>query len=322
MRPCVLVLALLTGAALAPMTARAQVTQDRYDAAGPETALPAAGAALRGSQSKTGQPTKPTFLSWAGKVDALRGPEGESDGLRGAAPLDTSTGRAVRFANASHFQGQTQAPARAQTQPPPSTRLAYAQPPQQIRPQATPSSSRLPTSLYDQGYVAPQGQNTQGQPSQGQPPQARPTQPMGAAKRLPAAALAGPPPAQPLYQSPAQYQAQQPPAPYPAQPQQQGAGGEGQPRFYSLHREYGIQPDPTPHAEPSVLALSPTVAQAMADNKDDGPPIDLAGQDQASVAAPPRLRNNSDNASSSDPNSTTTTNANGQTTTTYTIKQR
>ena len=213
MRPCVLVFALLSGAIVAPMTARAQVTQDRYDASGPEAPLPVAGATLRGSQSKTGQPTKPTFLSWAGKVDALRGPEGESDGLRGAAPLDTSTGRAVRFANASHFQGQTQAPARAQTQGQPQqpTRLAYAQPPQQVRPQAAPSSSRLPSSLYDQGYVDPRGQNAQNPASQ-----ARPTQPVGAAQRLPPAALAGPPAAtpyqQPQYQQP-QYQPQAQQAP-------------------------------------------------------------------------------------------------------------
>ncbi len=110
---------------------------------------------------------------------------------------------------------------------------------------------RLPTSLYDNGVPADPARP------------ARPTQTV-------------------------QSQAL-PPAPSPGQGPR--LGDDQVPRYYSLHREYGLTPDRVPSAEPSVLALSPTVASAMADNKDESPTIDLAGEDQAVVAAPQRLRN-------------------------------
>jgi hypothetical protein len=88
-----------------------------------------------------------------------------------------------------------------------------------------------------------------------------------------------------------------------------------------LVRDYGLTPDPIPPAAPSVLALSPTVASAMAGDKDDGPPIDLAGEDQAN-AAPPAHQYSSSYSNPNAPASsgTTTTNSNGQTTTTYVVK--
>lgn len=112
---------------------------------------------------------------------------------------------------------------------------------------------RLPTSLYDNGAPADPA------------PSARPSQTVQSQALPPA------------------------PAPSPAQSPQ--SGDDQAPRFYSLHREYGLTPDRVPSAQPSVLALSPTVASAMADNKDDSPTIDLAGEDQAAVAPPLRLRN-------------------------------
>jgi hypothetical protein len=156
--------------------------------------------------------------------------------------------------------------------------------PQMQRLASVAQPSRLPTSLYDNGSASPA-------------PQARTTQPVQSQPIAPAAVQ----PAQTA-------QASQ------AAPQYQAAD-EQTPRYYSLHREYGLQPDPVPAAQASVLALSPTVATAMADNTDNSPTIDLAGQDQANVAAPPRLRNPTTGTTSS--NSSSSTSSNGTTTTTY-----
>ena len=199
-----------------------------------------------------GQGAQTTLLSWTGKVDALRGPQSASDGLRGPELMDTSTGQAVRSANGLRPQpGQTAPP----QQPP--QRLASAPP------------SRLPTSLYDNG----------GDPA---PPQARPTQPVHSQSLAPAASAQAAPQAQ------------------RAQAEPQAASSDAQtPRYYSLHREYGLTPDPTPQAQSSVLALSPAVAEAMATPPENSPTIDLAGEDQAAVAPPPRLRNPTTGATSS-----------------------
>jgi hypothetical protein len=224
--------------ALLPQGARAQRLQDRYD---PPNEATATAAALRGGQ---------TLLSWTGKVEPMRGPQSESDGLRGPELLDTSTGQAVNAAYGPRGSGR---PLQAQPRG-----IASAPPP-----------TRLPTSLYDNGYAEPA-------------PPARPSRPVQGQLLPPAAPTRTAQSAQP-----AQGAAAQP------------ADQEQTPRYYSLHREYGLQPDPTPQAQPSVLALSPTVATAMADNTDNSPTIDLAGQDQAAVDAPPRLRNNASGSGSS-----------------------
>jgi len=283
------VLALIL-ASLAPLAAHGQAlqgpaVQDRYDAPGPQPP-PAEGAPLRGPQGQ--RPTRTAYLTWTGKSGSLRGPEGDSDGLRGAMPLNTATGLAVRGANPKRFMTSPPAAASTSAAPPPHMALitSAAQP------------QRLPASLYDRGYV---------EPSQA----ARPTVPVQQGPALSSAAGLSEPQAQP------QAQAQ-------AQPQVQAQNGQGGPRFYSLHREYGLQPDPVPPAEPSVLALSPAVAQAMADYKDDGSPIDLAGQDQADLTSSEQARNaansSSSGSSSGSSSSSSSTSSNGQATSTYTIK--
>ena len=255
MRQSVVAFAVLA-AGLLPLSAQAQALPDRY---GPTDPMAVGGRDMRGAQ--------PTLLSWAGKVDALRGPQSASDGLRGPEALDTSTGQAVRSANGGRLQP---APASPQTQTP--QRLASAPPP------------RLPSSLYDNGG---------GDPS---PPQARPTQPVQGQALAPAAASPAP-----AAQAQAQSQAQE------------GFSDAQTPRYYSLHREYGLIPDPTPQAQSSVLALSPTVAAAMATAPDNSPTIDLAGEDQAAATPPPRLRNPATGATSS------STPSSGTTTSTYTF---
>ena len=215
-----------------PLPTHAQALPDRY---GPTDATPIGGRGPRGAQT--------ALLSWSGKVDALRGPQSSSEGLRGPELLDTSTGQAVRSANNGRIQA---APVASRPQP------------QQL---ATATTARLPTSLYDSG-------------SEAASPQAHPTQPVQGQALAPTA--------------PARYA----PTSQAAGAQPQAASSEAQtPRYYSLHREYGLTPDPTPQAQSSVLALSPAVAEAMATAPDTSPTIDLAGQDQAAVAAPPRLRN-------------------------------
>ncbi len=223
MRQSAFAIVVIVAGLLSP-AARAQVLQDRY---GAPNAQSAGNATLRGSQ---------TLLTWAGKVDPLRGSESGSDALRGPELLDTSTGRAVRSANLGRLPSA-----------PPARSVGAA-------PVATAATNpRLPTSLYDNG------------------------------------APADPAPAAGLTQT-MQSQAL-PPAPAPPAAQAPPSGDDQVPRYYSLHREYGLTPDRAPAAQPSVLALSPTVATAMADNKDDSPTIDLAGEDQAAVAPPQRLRN-------------------------------
>ncbi len=129
------------------------------------------------------------------------------------------------------------------------------QPPQRLD-SAPPA--RLPTSLYDNGG--------------GVPHRLRPAQP----SRFKVQAL---PPAASAQAAP---QAQS------ALAEPQSASSDAQtPRYYSLHREYGLTPDPVPQAQSSVLALSPAVAEAMATPPDNSPTIDLAGEDQAAVAAAP-----------------------------------
>jgi Meckel syndrome type 1 protein len=156
--------------------------------------------------------------------------------------------------------------------------------PQAAAPQPLPSAplARLPTSLYDNGGGAPGA------------PQARPTQPV----QSQALAPAGPPQAQ------------------SAQAEPQAASSDAQtPRYYSLHREYGLTPDPIPQAQASVLALGPAVAAAMATPPDNSPTIDLAGEDQAAATPPPRLRNPTTGATSS----SSSTTSGGTTTSTYTF---
>jgi len=236
-----------------PLSTRAQALPDRY---GPIDPMAVGGRGMRGAQ--------PTLLSWTGKVDALRGPQTSSDGLRGPELLDTSTGQAVRSANGGRIQ---------------SAPIAPQAPPQRL---ASAPAERLPTSLYD----------NRGDPA---PPPARPTQPVQGQTLAPAA---------PAQQSGPQTQT--------AQAEPQSASSEAQtPRYYSLHREYGLTPDPVPQAQSSVLALSPAVAEAMATPPDNSPTIDLAGEDQAAVAAPPRLRNPTTGATSS------STSSGGTTTSTY-----
>jgi hypothetical protein len=204
-------------------------------------------------------------LSWSGKVEALRGAQSASDGLRGPELLDTSTGQAVRSANSGRI------PAPPVAARPQSPQLASA------------PAARLPTSLYDSGSEAA--------------PQARPTQPIQGHALAPTAPAQSAPTAQ------------------TAEAQPQAASSEAQtPRYYSLHREYGLTPDPTPQAQSSVLALSPAVAEAMATAPDTSATIDLAGQDQAAVAPPPRLRNPTTGATSSSATSGGTT--------TYTISNQ
>ena len=82
-----------------PLSTRAQALPDRY---GPIDPMAVGGRGMRGVQ--------PTLLSWAGKVDALRGPQTSSDGLRGPELLDTSTGQAVRSANGGRIQSAPIAP--------------------------------------------------------------------------------------------------------------------------------------------------------------------------------------------------------------------
>jgi hypothetical protein len=223
----------------------------------------------------------------AASVAALRGPQtllnwsGKVTSLRGAQSASQGL-RGPELLDTSTGQAVRGAnlgrlsASPAQTQP---TRIASVSPPQ-----------RLPTSLYDNGAAAAA--------------QARPTQPVQGQALAPAAATqtakTAPAPAAQNAQAAPQYQ----------------ASDEQTPRYYSLHREYGLQPDPAPPAQPSVLALSPTVASAMADNTDNSPTIDLAGQDQAAVAAPPRLRNSTTGSTS---NATSSTSSNGTTTSTYTF---
>lgn len=272
---------------LSAVGARAQTLQDRY---GPPTQTAATAAALRGSQT--------AVLSWPGKVSNLRGAE-EADGrLRNPAPLDTSTGYAVRSANAARY---SQA---ARTPQPQMQRLASAPPPPASAP------ARLPTSLYDDGAAAPAAP-TQRMNNQALPP----AQPAAQAQQqLPPDQQAWHPPAwaNPLAQPAAQAQQPAQPAAQPATQTASVAPGEQGARFYSLHREYGLQPDPTPPAQSSVLELSPTVAMAMQDSKDDSGSIDLAGQDQAQ-ASQMRPRNNTTATSGS--SSSTSSN-----TKTYTTK--
>lgn len=272
-RPVIAFAALALG--LLPLAARAQATQDRYGPSDQATP-PAGGAALRGAQ----RAASTTLLSWTGKTDGLRGPEGDSDRLRGTAPLNTATGLAVRSANAGRISSASARPA--------PQRLASAAP-------STLQGRKLPSSLYDPGYADAAPTPRPAQPvQQGQPPA-----PAQATQNPPAAQAA----AQPQGQTQGQTQAQQASASAP-----EGA------HYYSLHREYGLTPDPIPAADPSVLALSPTVAQAMASNPDDGPSIDLAGQDQANVAPPPRQYNQGSSSTSS-------TSSSSSQTTTYTVKQ-
>jgi hypothetical protein len=316
--------ALIAGAPVYAQTAQAGATpgpaQDRYDAPiprpqaspGPSPSAGVASSALRGPQGAA--PIRTSYLTWTGKVDPLRGAQSDGDRLRGPALLDTATGRALR---ADAPMRGLQAPVAQSVAAPipapapvaalrPSVGVGAAPTPPQPKPTSYASAAsapaaaapprRLPASLYDQGYAGPAAATP-----------AQQTQPVQTGQPAPLPPLAGAAPA-PQAQSQAQ-----------APAQGQLAAAESGPRYYSLHREYGLTPDPIPPAAPSVLSLSPTVAQAMAGDKDDGPPIDLAGQDQADAAPPPHNYNYNTGSSSSG-SGTTSTNANGQTTTTYTIR--
>jgi hypothetical protein len=255
------VIAFAACASLLAGAARAQALQDRYD---PPTQAAATDYALRGSQTP--------MLTWAGKVEPLRGAQSAREDLRGSAPLDAGVGHSVRGANSARY---------ASASAPTATRAASLA---RISPASSESgAARLPTSLYDT-----------------------------AAGPAPAAQ-----PASPIYAQPIPQAAPAPVSAPPAQAQTISAGNQS-PHFYSLHREYGITPDRPAPAQPSILALSPTVATAMQDSaKDNSPTIDLAGEDQAQVAAPPRLRNANGTISTSSAQTSSTTNTDGATTTTY-----
>ncbi len=210
--------------------------------------------------------------------------------LRGSQPLLSWSGKETSLRGAQSASEGLRGPELLDTstgQAVRSANLARLAAPAQPQPARIASASpppRLPTSLYDNAAPVPQ---------------AHPTQPVPGHALAPAAT------------------AQAPADPNPHAASQYQASDEQTPRYYSLHREYGLQPDPAPPAQPSVLALSPAVASAMADNTDNSPTIDLAGQDQAAVAAPPHLRNPSTSGTGN--SSSSSTSSNGTTTSTYTF---
>src|SRR5579872_6051992 len=164
MRQPLLVFAILA-AGLGPPAARAQAAQDRYGPPAPDSA------SLRGAETAAQAPAP---LSWPGKVQALRGPEADAGALRGPAPLDTATGRAMRQANPEQASPR---------------RLALAPAPSRPAP-AAPPSQPLPTSLYDRTYA-------------GTAPAARPTAPVQQGRLLAAAAPIPPPSQAPAQSLPA-----------------------------------------------------------------------------------------------------------------------
>jgi len=227
------------------------------------------------------------LLSSAAQAQALQDRYGApnaqagASALRGSQTLLSWTGKVDPLRGSESGSGALRGPEMLDTSTGQAVRAANlgrlpSAPPARIA-SASPNP-RLPTSIYDNGAVD-------------SPPQAHPTQPVQSQPLAPTG---------PTAQADAAAQSQ--------------AGGDQTPRYYSLHREYGLTPDPTPAAQPSVLALSPTVATAMADNKDNSPTIDLAGEDQAAVAPPMRMRNP---ATGAIVNVAPSTSSKGTTTSTY-----